>query len=355
MPKYLLIINPGSTSTKVAVFDGENKVAEEGIRHDAHDLAQFDNVADSLEFRLTAINEWLESTKIAMSQIKAVVGRGAPVKPLAGGSYAISEQMLTDLRTMKYSNHASNLGAIIAHHFGQKLGVPCFISDPITVDNFTDIARVSGIPEIERKCRVHALNIKEVCRREAAKIGKKLEEVNYVCAHMGGGVSVAALEGGRVVDVNDALLGMGPFSPDRAGALPVGPLVKLCFSGKFTEKEMLDKLSRKSGLVAYIGAADLRECERMIRAGDENALLYFNAMAYQIAKEIGQAAVVLAGKYEAIVLTGGMAKSQRLVDEISKYIGFLGKVIVVGGEFEMEALAAAGVRYLSGQERLKEY
>ncbi len=352
---HLLIINPGSTSTKVALFDGENKIAEEAIRHDAHDLAQFDNVADSLDYRMVGINEWIAAQKIDLGQVKAVVGRGAPVKPLAGGSYAISPQMLDDLRTMKYSNHASNLGAIIADHFGKKLGVPCLISDPITVDNFTDLARVSGIPEIERKCRVHALNIKEVCRREAAKIGKKLEEVNYVCAHMGGGVSIAALEGGRVIDVNDALLGMGPYSPDRAGALPVGPLVKLCYSGKFTEKEMLDKLSRKSGLVAYVGAADLRECEKMIRSGDQKALLYFNAMAYQIAKEIGQAAVVLAGKFEAIVLTGGMAKSDRLVQEISKYINFLGKIIVVGGEFEMEALAAAGMRFINGQEKLKEY
>lgn len=355
MPTYLIIINPGSTSTKVALFDGDKKIAEETIRHDAHDLAQFDNVADSFEYRMNNINPWLDGLGVDLKQVKAVVGRGAPVKPLAGGSYAISEQMLSDLRTMKYSNHASNLGAIIAHHLGERFGVPCMITDPITTDNFTDIARVSGIPEIQRKCRVHALNIKEVCRREAAKTGKKLEEVNYVCAHMGGGVSVAALEGGRVVDVNDALLGMGPYSPDRCGALPIGPLVKLCYSGKFTEKELLDKLSRKSGLVAYIGAADLRECEKMIREGDEKALLYFNAMAYQIAKEIGQAATVLKGKYEAIVLTGGMAKSQRLVDEISKYVGFLGKVIVVGGEFEMEALAAAGMRFLSGQEQLKDY
>ncbi len=355
MPTYLIIINPGSTSTKAALFDGDNRIAEETIRHDAHDLAQFDNVADSFEFRMQAINPWLEGLGVDLKQVKAVVGRGAPVKPLAGGSYAISAQMLDDLRTMKYSNHASNLGAIIAHHLAERFAVPCMITDPITTDNFTDIARVSGIPEIQRKCRVHALNIKEVCRREAAKIGRKLEEVNYVCAHMGGGVSVAALEGGRVVDVNDALLGMGPFSPDRCGALPIGPLVKLCYSGKFTEKELIDKLSRKSGLVAYIGATDLRECEKMIRAGDEKALLYFNAMAYQIAKEIGQAATVLKGNFEAIVLTGGMAKSQRLVDEISKYVSFLGKVIAVGGEFEMEALAAAGMRFLSGQEKLKEY
>jgi butyrate kinase len=256
---------------------------------------------------------------------------------------------------MKYSNHASNLGAIIAHHLGNKHGVPCLISDPITVDNFSDVARISGIPEIERKCRVHALNIKEVCRREAAKLGKSLEGVNFVAVHMGGGISVAALQGGKVVDVNDALLGMGPFSPDRAGALPIGGLVKLCYSGKFTEKEMIDKLSRKSGLVAYIGVADLRETEKMIESGDQKARLYFSAMAYQIAKEIGAAAVALKGDFESIVLTGGMANSKMLVDEINKYTTFLGKIRIVPGEFEMEALAAAGMRFLSGKELLREY
>lgn len=233
--------------------------------------------------------------------------------------------------------------------------MPSLISDPITVDNFTDIARISGVPEIERKCRVHALNIKEVCRREAEKKGKRLEELNFVCAHMGGGVSVAALEKGKVVDVNDALLGMGPFSPDRAGALPIGGLVKLCYSGKYTEKELVDKLSKKSGLVAYLGKADLRDVEKMINNGDEKAKLYFDAMAYQIAKELGVAAIALRGEYESIVLTGGMANSGRLVNEINKYASFLGTIIVVPGELEMEALAAAGERFLCGAEKLKNY
>ncbi len=355
MPDYLIIINPGSTSTKMALFDGDKKIAEEAVRHDSKELAKFDNVADQFEFRMQGIDSWIASLKIDQKQIKAVIGRGAPLRPLEGGSYKITDAMLSDLRTMKYSNHASNLGAIIAHHLASRYNVPCLISDPITTDNFTDIARISGIPEIERKCRVHALNIKEVCRREAEKLGKKLEDVNFVAVHMGGGVSVAALQGGKVIDVNDALLGMGPYSPDRCGALPIGGLVKLCYSGKFTEKEMIDKLSRKSGLLAYIGEADLRAVEKRILGGDIKAQFYFNAMAYQIAKEIGLAAVALRGQFEAIVLTGGMAKSEMLVGEIHHYIAFLGNVIVVGGEFEMEALAAAGMRYLSGQEQLKEY
>ncbi len=355
MSTKMLIINPGSTSTKIALFDGDTKVAEEVVRHDGAELARFDNVADQFDYRTAMIQKWIESLNNQADGIAAVVGRGAPLKPLEGGSYEITEEMLDDLRTMKYSNHASNLGAIIAHHLGRKYGVPSLISDPITVDNFTDIARISGVPEIERKCRVHALNIKEVCRREAKKLGKRLDEVNFVAVHMGGGVSVAALEKGRVIDVNDALLGMGPFSPDRAGAVPIGGLVKLCFSGKFTEKEMIDKLSKKSGLVAYLGSSDLREVEKMIESGDEKAKLYFDAMAYQIAKEIGVAAVALKGKFESIVLTGGMANSKMLVDEISAFVAFLGKVTTVAGEFEMEALAAAGVRFLTGQEKLKKY
>ncbi len=355
MPDLLLIINPGSTSTKMALFDADRKVSEETVRHDSAELAKFDNVADQFEHRMHEIDKWIGSLNLQGGDVKAVIGRGAPLKPLEGGSYGISEQMLEDLRSRKYSNHASNLGAIIAEHLAKRYNVPSLISDPITIDNFTDVARVSGVPEIERKCRVHALNIKEVCRREAAKSGKKLEEVSYVAVHMGGGVSVAALQGGKVIDVNDALLGMGPFSPDRAGALPIGGLVKLCYSGKFTEKQMIDKLSKSSGLVAYLGVADLREVEKLIDRGDQKAQLHFDAMAYQIAKEIGQAAVALCGKFDAIVLTGGMANSQRLVAQIKKYVSFLGAVRVVPGEFEMEALAAAGMRVLSGQEKLKVY
>jgi len=199
------------------------------------------------------------------------------------------------------------------------------------------------------------LNIKEVSRREAARLGKRLDEVSFVTVHMGGGISVAALKQGQIVDVNDGLLGMGPFSPDRAGALPIGGVIELCFSGDFTKKELIGKFSKKSGLVAYLGEADLRKVEEMIDAGDKNALLCFNAMAYQIAKEIGVAATVLKGNFEAIILTGGMSHSKRLVDEISRHVSWMKEVIVVPGEFEMEALAAAGVRFLSGEEKLRQY
>ncbi len=355
MPQLFLIVNPGSTSTKMALFDADRKLADDAVRHDARDLARFDNVADQFDYRMQAIDGWISSLNLSGRALSAVVGRGAPLRPLEGGSYQITDCMISELRERLHSNHASNLGAIIARHLGERFGVPSFISDPITVDNFTEVARISGVPEIDRKCRVHALNIKEVCRREALKSGKQLDQVNFVCAHMGGGVSVAALERGRVIDVNDGLLGMGPFSPDRAGALPIGALVKLCYSGKYNEKELTDKLSRHSGLVAYTGSSDLREVEVMIEKGDKMARLSFDAMAYQIAKEIGSAATALRGDFQSIVLTGGMANSTRLVDEIASHVAFLGEVVVVAGEFEMEALAAAGVRFLSGEDQLKEY
>ncbi|MDD3730990.1 MAG: butyrate kinase [candidate division Zixibacteria bacterium] len=355
MSDYIVVINPGSTSTKVSLFEGEKIVSEENFRLDAAELTRYDNVADQFDYRMQPINRWLEACRVKAGEVKAVVGRGAPLKPLEGGSYEINDQILDDIRNRRYSNHASNLGAIIARHLGERFAAPSLIADPITVDNFTDLARVSGFPEIVRRCRAHTLNIRAVARRIAAGEGKKLEEVNFVVVHMGGGISVAALEGGRVVDVNDGLLGMGPFSPDRAGALPIGALVKLCYSGKYSEVELVDRLSRKAGLQAYLGTNDLREVENMIAGGDEKALLYFNAMAYQIAKEAGCAAVVLKGNFESIILTGGMANSKRLVEEIKKYISFLGKVVVVPGEFEMEALATAGMRYLKGEEILKKY
>ncbi|MFH1686073.1 MAG: butyrate kinase [bacterium] len=355
MESGLIIINPGSTSTKMALFDGGQKVADQVVRHDADELGRFDNVVDQFDYRMADIDRWLSDLRLPPGQPKAVVGRGAPLRPLEGGSYEITDAMIDDLRSMRYSNHASNLGSIIARHLGERFGVPSMISDPVTVDNFTDVARISGVPEIERKCRAHALNIKEVCRRLAARTGLQLDEVSYVAVHMGGGISVAALQHGKVVDVNDALLGMGPFSPDRAGALPIGGLVKLCYSGKYSEKELITRLSKQSGLQAYLGQSDLREVERMIAAGDHKARLYFDAMAYQISKEIGAAAVALSGIFDAIVLTGGMAHSDMLVAQIRGRVAFLGDVIVVPGEFEMEALAAAGMRYLSGREPLKSY
>jgi len=356
MDKVIIVVNPGSTSTKVALFDLDNKcIADSAVSHPSDLLAKYDNVADQFDLRLSGIESWLEEQNIENKQVVAIAGRGAPMRPLESGIYNINEKMLDDLKSMRYSNHASNLGSIIADYLGRKYKVPAIIVDPVTIDDFSDYARVSGIPEIERKCRSHALNLREVCRREAIKLNKTIETCNFVGVHMGGGISVAAIKKGKIIEVNDALLGMGPFSPDRAGALPIGALVKLAFSGIYTEVELIKKLSRESGLLAYLGESDLRKVETRINDGDKKAELYYHAMLYQIAKEIGACAVVLKGEIDGIILTGGMAHSKKLTDILSDYISFLGKVILVPGEFEMSALAGGAIRILNNEESPREY
>jgi butyrate kinase len=351
----ILVINPGSTSTKVAVFRETSEIHKTTIEHPADQLARFDLVVEQFDLRRRAVESWLASLPEKDRRFDAIAGRGAPLKPLEGGTYAVSPRMLDDVRSSRYSNHASNLGPLLAAHFAAVYDVPAYITDPITVDNFTDLARISGLPGIERKCRSHALNIKAVGRAEASRMGRKLDEVNFVVAHMGGGISVAALEQGRIIDVNDGLLGMGPFSPDRAGALPIGSLVDLCFSGAYDKKELLTVLSKKSGLAGYLGEPDLRRVETIIDAGDRNAALIFAAMCYQIAKEIGAAAAALKGRIDGIILTGGMAFSQRLTSTISEYVSFLAPVRLVPGEHEMSALAEGAIRALSGAEPIRIY
>jgi len=348
MSKVIIVVNPGSTSTKVALFDINHKcLAESAVSHPSKQLAEFDNVADQFDLRLSRIESWLDTQDIDAREVTAIAGRGAPMRPLESGIYNINEKMLDDLKSMRY------LGPIMADYLGKKYNVPAIIVDPVTIDDFTDYARVSGIPEIERKCRSHALNLREACRREAVRLNKTISNCNFIGVHMGGGISVAAIR--KIVDVNDALLGMGPYSPDRAGALPIGALVKLAFSGKYTEAELLKKLSRESGLIAYLGEADVRKVEKRIDNGDEKAKLYYEAMLYQVAKEIGACAAVLKGKIDGIILTGGMVRSQKLTDILTGYISFLGKVILVPGEFEMEALAGGAIRVLNNEESPKEY
>jgi butyrate kinase len=351
----ILVINPGSTSTKVAIFENGDERHKATIEHPADQLAAFDLTSEQMALRRRAIEKWLDSLPDKDTPFDAIAGRGAPLKPLEGGTYSISEQMLEDVRTSKYSNHASNLGPMLADYFSQEFAVPAYITDPITVDNFPDVARISGLPEIQRKCRSHALNIKAVGRAEAARLGKKLEEADFVVAHMGGGISVAALHRGKIVDVNDGLLGMGPFSPDRAGALPIGGLVELCYSGKYEKKELITILSKKSGLMAYLGESDLREVEKLIDGGDAKARLVFDAMCYQIGKEIGAVSAVLKGRIDAIILTGGMAHSTRLTAAVVDHVKFIAPVKIVAGEYEMEALAEGAVRALRGEEEVKIY
>lgn len=353
--QLILVINPGSTSTKVAIYDSKDESHKVTIEHPADQLTAFDLTSEQFDLRRQAVEDWLETIEESDKSFSAIAGRGAPLKPVEGGTYSISKQMLDDMRTSRYSNHASNLGPMLADYFSQKYKVPAFVTDPITVDNFTDLARLSGLPKIERKCRSHALNIKAVGRREALRLGKTFDEAKFIVAHMGGGISVAALEKGRIVDVNDGLLGMGPYSPDRAGALPIGALLEMCFSGDYTREELVALLSKKSGLAGYLGVADLRKVEEMIASGDAKAELVFDGMCYQIAKEIGSCAAVLSGKVDGVILTGGMANSARLTERISERVKFIGPVITCPGEFEMVALAEGALRALDGTEEIKKY
>ncbi len=307
--KYrVLAINPGSTSTKIAVFDDTEPVFIETLRHDAKEIAQFVGIIDQYEFRKELVLNALVKHKIELSSIEAVVGRGGLVKSISSGTYKINENMLKDLKDPSLWGriHASNLGAFIAKSIADETDVPAFIVDPVTVDEFEEIARISGCPEIERKSLLHALNLRYCAINIAEQLGKKFNEINLIGVHMGGGISVAAIKKGKMVDVNNAVLGMGPFSPQRAGALPIGDLLELAFSGKYTHKDLMNMFTKTGGLIAYLGTDNGSDVIEMIKNGDEKAKLIFDAMLYQVSKEIGACATVLKGEVDGIFLTGGV-------------------------------------------------
>ncbi|MDD4503933.1 MAG: butyrate kinase [Clostridiaceae bacterium] len=351
----LLIINPGSTSTKIAIFDNEKPVLEQTLRHSNEELASYATIIDQFEFRKNIILDTLNTNGINITKLSAVVGRGGLLKPMEGGTYIVNAKMLEDIKGTVMGEHASNLGAIIANEIASQLGVPAFIVDPVVVDEMDEIARISGMPEIKRMSLFHALNQKAVALRAAAELNKKYEDLNLIIAHLGGGVSVGAHRKGRVVDVNNALDGEGPFSPERTGSLPVSSLVKLCFSGKYTIDEIKKKVTGKGGLVAYLGTNDGREVVKRIEAGDKNAELVYKAMAYQVAKEIGACAAVLEGKVDVVCLTGGLAYDNHLTGWIKERVEFIGDVKIYPGEDEMTALAEGGLRVLRKEEAAKEY
>ena len=351
----LLIINPGSTSTKIAIYDNEKIVLEETLRHSSQELEKFEKIYDQYEFRKNIILETLSEKGINITKLSAVVGRGGLLKPIAGGTYKVDENMLEDLKVGVLGEHASNLGGIIANEIASQLNIPAFIVDPVVVDEMEDVARISGMPEIERKSIFHALNQKAVARRVAKELGKKYEDINVIVAHLGGGVSVGAHKNGKIIDVNNALDGEGPFSPERSGGLPVGDLNKLCFSGKYSIGEIKKKIKGNGGLVAYLDTNDAREVGKMIENGDEKAKLIYEAMAYQVSKEIGSCAAVLKGKVDAIVITGGIAYDKRFVSWITERVEFISKVFIYPGEDELVALAEGGLRVLRGEEKAKIY
>ncbi len=351
----LLIINPGSTSTKVGVFDGEAAVFVETIRHDPKELEQYEHIIDQYEFRAGIIEQMLKQRNIPLDSFHAIVGRGGLLKPVQGGVVRVNEAMINDLKEAKRGEHASNLGAIIAWSIARETDVPAFIVDSVVVDEMDDIARISGMAELDRISIFHALNQKATARRAARELGKKYSEVNLIVAHMGGGISVGAHRKGRVADVNNALNGDGPFSPERSGDLPVSSLVKLCYSGKYTAPEIQKKIKGKGGLVAYLGTSDAREVEKMVEAGDEKAELIYRAMAYQVGKEIGALATVLKGDIDGIVLTGGLAYDEKYAGWITDMVSFLGRVFIYPGEDEMESLRDGALRVLRGEEQANEY
>lgn len=351
----MLIINPGSTSTKIAVYDGLEPVFVETLRHSAEELAPYSTIFDQYEFRKNVIIKAVEDRGIELSSLNAVVGRGGLLKPIEGGTYSVNEKMLEDLKIGVQGQHASNLGGVIAYEIAKTYNIPSFIVDPVVVDEMHDVARISGMPEIERKSIFHALNQKAVAKRYAKEKGVKYEDLNLIVAHMGGGISVGAHKKGRIVDVNNALDGEGPFSPERSGGVPVGDLVKMCFSGRYTQDEIKKKITGKGGLVAYLGTNDGREVKKMMEEGNKEAELLYKAMAYQVAKEIGSCAAVLKGEVDAIILTGGLAYGEEYVSWIKERVSFISPVVVYPGEDEMLALAEGGLRVLKGEETAKEY
>lgn len=351
----LLVINPGSTSTKIAVFDSEKAIFEETLRHSTEELSQYEKVYDQYGFRKDIILEVLNKNNIKIESLNAIVGRGGLLNPIEGGTYTVSEKMLKDLEVGVQGEHASNLGGIIAHEIASMINKPAYIVDPVVVDELEDKARISGIEEIERRSIVHALNQKAVARRHAKFKNKNYEDMNLIVAHLGGGVSVGAHKKGKIIDVNNALDGEGPFSPERSGGLPVGDLVRLCYSGKYTEDEMKKKIKGKGGLISYLNTNSGIEAGKMMEEGDEKAELVYKAMAYQVSKEIGSCAAILKGKVDGILITGGIAHDKEFTKWIEERVGFISKVYVYPGEDELMALAEGGLRVLRGEEKVKKY
>ncbi len=358
----VLVINPGSTSTKVAVYEDEQLIFQESLHHTSQEISAFSHILDQYDFRLEAVLDLLERREAPLHSFSAVVGRGGILRPIPSGTYVVDENMVAELGERdKEREHASNLGALLAYEIASCVGVPAFIVDPVCVDEFDDLARVSGLPEIERKSLSHALNLKAVARQAASKLGRPYNEVNLVVVHLGGGISVTAHRGGRMVDVNQALDGTGPFAPERAGGLPVGDVVRMCYGiapyedVALTYEQMFRKLAGQGGLVAHLGTNNAVEVERRIEAGDAHARFIYEAMAYQIAKEIGAMATVLKGEVEAIVITGGVARSAVLLDWIEDRVAWIAPLLLYPGEDEMLALAEGVLRVLWGKEPARVY
>ena len=350
-----LVINPGSTSTKVGVFEDETLLFEETLRHPTEEIAKYASVIDQKDFRKEIILDFLKEKDCDPKSLDVIVGRGGLLKPIPGGTYTVSDALLADLVKGVQGQHASNLGGILAREIGDKLGVPSYIVDPVVVDELTDKARLSGMPELPRRSIFHALNQKAVARRYAKEHDARYEDLNLIVIHMGGGVSVGAHDHGQVVDVNNILDGEGCFSPERSGTVPVGDLVKMCFSGKYTQQEIYKKICGNGGFNAYLHTNDARVVEKMVKEGSAEAKLVQDAFYYQIAKDAGAMAAVLCGKVDQIILTGGIAYDPYTYEVLEKYLGFIAPITVYPGEDELLALCQGALRVVTGEEQAKEY
>ncbi|MBC2376631.1 butyrate kinase [Listeria welshimeri] len=351
----VLTINPGSTSTKLAVYQGDKVLFEETVRHRMQEFADFNNVQEQFDFRWQVLRRVIDAFGYDVNNLDAVVGRGGLLRPVAGGTYMVTEKMLADLKTNKYGEHASNLGAMLAKKLADTLDIPSFIVDPVVVDEMLPIARFSGNELIARKSIFHALNHKAAGRKIAKKLGSDYEKLNFVIAHLGGGISVAAHRQGKAVDVNNALDGDGPFSPERSGSLPMNDFLEACFSGKWNKRELHDLIIGRGGMISYLGTNSMLEVEAKVKAGDEKAIQAFDAMAYQVSKEIGACSTVLHGKIDAIILTGGLARSDLFTSKIIEQTNWIASVIIEPGEDELEALNSGVQRVLAGLEKEKLY
>lgn len=353
MNHKILAINPGSTSTKIALYENEKEVFCKTLDHPAEEIEKYNNVQEQFEMRKEVVLSFLKENGYEVNELAAVVGRGGMVPSVKSGAYKVNEVMVDRLKNKPVIEHASNLGALIAYEIANSIGVSAYIYDSVRVDELNDIARISGMPDIPRTSTSHALNSRAMAMKVAKKYDKKYSNMNFVVAHLGGGISVSVHEKGRMVDIlaDDE----GPFSPERAGKVPCNPLIDLCYSGKFDKATMKKKLRGNGGLKAYLNTVDVREVLKMIEDGNENAKIVLEAMAYQVAKGIGELSTVVKGKVDAIVITGGIAYSDVITSWIKQSVEFIAPVIIMAGENEMESLALGTLRVLNGEEKAREY
>lgn len=352
--KKILVMNPGGSSTKIAVFEDQKEVYKENISHSGEELKLYKSVMDQLEFRKNLILDKLKENGHPLYTFDAAVGRGGLMRPIPGGTYRVNDQMAADMKNAVCGEHASNLGSVLAKELGDEAGIPSFVVDPVAVDEFDERSRITGIKDLTYSSWLHSLNHKAVARKAAEKLGRKYEDCNFIIAHLGSGISIVPHKHGKMVDGSGGRTN-GPFSSDRSGGLPAYALIELCYSGKYERKELVDKVSAFGGMYDYLGTKDLIEIEQRIQNGDEYAALIYDAFVYQVAKEICMYGATLEGKVDRIILTGGIAHSKKVAEEVTRQVGWLAPVEVEPGEMEMEALALGTLRVLNGEEEAKEY